>query len=79
MLLVLNLTKTVDFANANGAKLFQGMIESLPHLTSKNIPRRINAIVMDDVLEHLAFPSRNMRTISRCQQNGDFYFLDKWI
>jgi 2-polyprenyl-3-methyl-5-hydroxy-6-metoxy-1,4-benzoquinol methylase len=65
----------VTIGQEAGVNLFQGTINDVPALLQQIGEESVDAFVMDDVLEHLAYPRRDLETMARCQKTGGYLFL----
>jgi len=65
-----NHAKEIGFEN-----IYQGTIDNLQDVMAKNSIGRVNAFIMDDVLEHLTDPVKDLKALAQCQGHGDFLFL----
>lgn len=64
-------SSSVKIGNKLGIKIYKGMI---PDLLDIGIDR-VNCFIMDDVLEHLVDPMRDIQILSSLQQKGDILIL----
>lgn len=65
----------VSIGQSKNFPIYEGRIESLQQICKKLELKRINAFVLDDVLEHLCYPRKELEILSSYQQSGDFLFL----
>ena len=65
----------VEVGRVRFPNLLQGTTADLPCIAEENQLDRLNAVTMDDLLEHLMDPCRDLKTIARYQEPGDHLFL----
>lgn len=56
-------------------RLWQGLISDLPARMEAAGLDAVDGFVLDDVLEHLPHPNRDLATLARSQRSGGFVFL----
>lgn len=65
----------VEFGKANNSDIYQGTVLDLPRILRERQLDYIEAVSMDDVLEHLIDPLADLETIASVQRSGGLLFL----
>lgn len=56
-------------------KIFHGGISTLSDIINNEKLSTVNVFILDDVLEHLAYPTRDLNVLSNFQNKGDYLIL----
>ncbi|MEZ5334874.1 MAG: class I SAM-dependent methyltransferase [Methanolobus sp.] len=68
-------SEAVKLGKQKFGNLHQGTVDDLPKFIAEHGIINTEIIVLDDVLEHLVHPARDIQKISQIQRKGNFLFL----
>lgn len=68
--------RSVELANKFGLDyIYKGTLSDLRNYFGGLLPKDLDCVVMDDVLEHLVNPLEDIQAISNCQEEGDILVM----